>query len=517
MVSLWSRDLDAGIGQPVTRKWCSRSSVSFLCLETPGDSRGGDSNRIGALKSPHNILCFDKVIRRCNTFAPDRETIPVAESVSPFCRRRRPVSRCYNPQIQMSTSVIVVHYHEVWLKGRNRRFFLRMLQSSLRLALQGLPVRRVEPLGDRMIVWLDENAVIQEIAARINRVFGIAFYAVAHPVEPTVQSLCAAAWKEIEPQQFSSFCVRVKRSDKSFSQSSSETESIIGKYILDRLRAQNREVRVRLKDPDVTCHVEIMRQIALVYAHKVPGAGGLPANTAGRMMCLLSGGFDSAVAAYHMMKRGAHVSFVHFYGAGAEPGESSSHVASALVRQLVPYQTHAKLYRVPFDQIQREVARSAPEEYRVLLYRRMMLRIAEALARHDRSIALITGDSLGQVASQTLRNMVAVDAAAKMVVFRPLAGTDKEEIIQTARKIGTYAISAEPFHDCCPIFLPRNPALYTSPKELNNAEANLDINSLLFKGVQGSALLKFKYQAGLVEVAENIQNKNAVKSTVALG
>ena len=416
----------------------------------------------------------------------------------------------------MNNSVIVVHYHEVWLKGRNRRFFLRMLQSSLRLALQGLPVRRIEPLGDRMIVWLSDGAAIRDVVARIERVLGIAFYAVALPVERSIEGLCEAAWKEIEPQQFSSFAVRVKRSDKSFPQSSLEAESTIGKFILDRLRTQNRDVRVRLKDPDVTCHVEIMRQIALVYAHKIPGAGGLPANTAGRMMCLLSGGFDSAVAAFHMMKRGAHLSFVHFYGAGAKPGESSSHVATALVRQLVPYQAHAKLYRVPFEQIQREIASGAPEEYRILLYRRMMLRIAEALARRDHSLALITGDSLGQVASQTLRNMVAVDAASKMVVFRPLAGTDKEDIIVTARKIGTYAISAEPFHDCCPVFLPRNPALYASPKQLTEAESNLDVNSLLFTGIRGASLLKFEYRQGTVEVAQAMLNKISPRTQSAL-
>ena len=416
----------------------------------------------------------------------------------------------------MSNSVIVVHYHEVWLKGRNRRFFLRMLQSSLRLALEELPIKRIEPLGDRMIVWLGDGAAILDVVARIERVLGIAFFAVAQPVERSIEALCEVAWKEIEPQQFSSFAVRVKRSDKSFPQSSLEAESAIGKYILDHLRAQNRDVRVRLKDPEVTCNVEIMRQIALVYARKIPGSGGLPANTGGRMMCLLSGGFDSAVAAFHMMKRGAHLSFVHFYGAGAEPGESSSHVATALVRQLVPYQAHAKLYRVPFEQIQREIASGAPEKYRILLYRRMMLRIAEALARRDHSLALVTGDSLGQVASQTLRNMVAVDAAAKMVVFRPLAGTDKEDIIATARKIGTYAISAEPFHDCCPMFLPRNPALYASPKQLTNAESNLDVNSLLFTGIRGASLLKFEYRGGLVGVAEIALNKSSSQTQIAL-
>src|ERR1700734_3363131 len=226
-----------------------------------------------------------------------------------------------------------------------------------------------------------------------------------------------------------------------------EIEKIVGRFLLDRLRAAGREGRVQLKDPAVTCHIEVPRGPVLVYARKLPGIGGLPANTAGRMTCLLSGGFDSAVAAYQMMKRGAHLTFVHFYGAGVQPGESSAYVAGELVRHLVPYQMHAKLYRVPSEPIQREIASAAPEEFRVLLYRRMMLRITEAFARRDRSLALVTGDSLGQVASQTLHNMVAVDAASRMVVFRPLVGTDKEDIIVAARKIGTYAISAEPFHE----------------------------------------------------------------------
>ena len=229
----------------------------------------------------------------------------------------------------------------------------------------------------------------------------------------------------------------------------------------------------------------------MVYARKIPGAGGLPANTAGRMMCLLSGGYDSAVAAYHMMKRGAHLSFAHFYGSGARPGESSLHVASALARQLVPYQFHAKLYRIPFEPIQREIVRYAPENYRVLLYRRMMLRIAEVLAKRDRALALITGDSLGQVASQTLRNLVAVDAAARMVVFRPLIGTDKIEILATARKIGTYDISSEPFHDCCPVFLPRMPALYASAAELDEAESKLDVPALVTQGLRSTTLEQF--------------------------
>ncbi|MGD0956604.1 MAG: tRNA uracil 4-sulfurtransferase ThiI [Candidatus Acidiferrales bacterium] len=399
-------------------------------------------------------------------------------------------------------SVIVVHYHELWLKGRNRRFFLGKLFTALRQGLQGVPVERIEQPGDRLLVRLGTGASIEDAIRRIERVFGVAYYAVACPVAREMEALCRAAWEEAEPLRFASFAVRAKRSDKEFPHSTMEIESTVGRYLLEKLRAQGREVRVRLKDPELTCHIEITPGPLLVYARKIPGAGGLPANTAGRMTCLLSGGYDSAVAAYHMMKRGAHLSFVHFYGTGARPGESSLHVASGLVRTLAPYQFRAKLYRVPFEEVQREIVRYAPENVRVLLYRRMMLRIAEAFARHDRALALVTGDSLGQVASQTLRNLVAVEAAARMPVFRPLIGADKMEILATARKIGTYDISSEPFHDCCPVFLPRSPELCARSEELAEAEAALDIESLITMGISGATIERFAYTGGRIEASE---------------
>jgi len=435
------------------------------------------------------------------TFAPAtlvtraRELLLYFLEVTPACEQRENM-------MSNSGSVIVVHYHELWLKGRNRRFFLGKLFTALRRALEGIPVRRIEQPGDRFVVRLGEGAAVEEVVARVERVLGIAFYAVARPVERSMEALCQAAWDEIEPLRFASFAVRAKRSDKSFAHPSMEIAASVGRHLLERLRAQGRDVRVQLSDPELTCYVEITPGPALVYARRIPGAGGLPANTAGKMMCLLSGGYDSAVAAYHMMKRGAHMSFTHFYGTGARPGESSLHVASGLVRQLVRYQFQAKLYRVPFEGIQREIVRYAPENYRVLLYRRMMLRIAQVLAGRDRSLALVTGDSLGQVASQTLRNLVAVDAAAKKVVFRPLIGADKMEIISTARKIGTYDISSEPFHDCCPVFMPRTPALYASAAELDEAESKLDIEALVTQGIRGTTLEKFRYVGGQVTAEE---------------
>jgi thiamine biosynthesis protein ThiI len=402
----------------------------------------------------------------------------------------------------MSTPVIVVHYHELWLKGRNRRFFLGKLFTALRHSLQGIPVQRIEQPGDRFLVRLREGASVEEAVARVERVLGVAYYAVARPVGRSMEAVCEAAWEEIEPLRFSNFAVRVKRSDKSFPHGTMEMEAAIGRFLLDRLRAQGRTPKVRLTDPEITCHVEVTPGPLLVYARKIPGPGGLPANTAGRIACLLSGGYDSAIAAYHMMKRGAHLSFIHFYGTGARPGESSLHVASGLVKQLVRYQFRAKLYRVPFEEIQREIVRYAPEECRILLYRRMMLRIGQVLAGRDHALALLTGDSLGQVASQTLRNLVAVDAAARIPVFRPLIGTDKMDILATAHKIGTYEISSEPFHDCCPVFMPRKPSLYASPRDLDEAESKLNVSDLIRQGLRGTTIERFVYNGSNVEASE---------------
>ncbi len=408
---------------------------------------------------------------------------------------------------------VVLHYHELWLKGRNRRYFASKLAANLRAALEGIAIEKIERPNDRFVVRLAANAPVDEALRRIERVTGIAYYALARPVEINLEAICEAAWQEMQGLSFSSFAVRAKRSDKSFPHSSAEIEKRVGRFLLDSLKCAGRVARVKLNDPEVTCRIEITSGPALVYAKKISGAGGMPANTAGKLMCLLSGGFDSAVAAYQMMKRGAHLSFVHFYGTGAQPGESSTQVARRLVTQLVPWQFSAKLYRVPFEAIQREIVRYAPESSRVLLYRRMMLRISEILARRNRALALVTGDSLAQVASQTLRNLVAVEAASRMPVFRPLLGADKLEIIETARKIGTYEISAEPFHDCCPIFLPRNPELFSTPAALENAESNLDIAKLVEQGVEGAKVEIFRYRAGEVEITEKARaskNKTAI-------
>jgi thiamine biosynthesis protein ThiI len=410
----------------------------------------------------------------------------------------------------VSKHYIVVHYHELWLKGGNRRFFLGKLITALRRSLEDLGLAKLHCPGDRVLLELADGAPVEPVLERVGRVLGVANFAVAREIprddsDLEMRAICQAAMDEVEGAAFQSFAVRVKRGDKSFPLRTSEIEPIVGRHLLEKLRAAGRDVRVNLNEPDLTCRIEITKRSALVYARKIQGVGGLPANTAGRLMCLLSGGFDSAVAAYKMMRRGAHVSFVHFWGGGARPGESSVHVARELVRKLVPYQFTAKLFLVPFEPLQREIVDRAPEEFRILLYRRLMVRIAEHFARRDHALGLVSGDSLGQVASQTLHNMTAVGAAAEFPLYRPLVGDDKEQIMALARKIGTYDISSEPFHDCCPIFLPRTPALHAYAADLDKAEDMLDVADMVRRGVESATKERFRFQAGRVELVESLR------------
>jgi tRNA uracil 4-sulfurtransferase len=405
----------------------------------------------------------------------------------------------------MTSAHIVVHYHELWLKRGNRRFFLHKLREALRRALDGIAISRISQPADRLIVEIADATHVDEALQRLTRVSGISHLAVARVLRrpalgtDPLQTLQEAAWEEIRNEQFATFAVRARRSDKDFPLNVLAVEREVGGYLYDRLQAEGRNVRVDLKSPALTCRIEITRGPLLVYARRIVGPGGLPPNTAGRLVCLLSGGFDSAVAAYKLMKRGAHLSFVHFWGGGAAAGESSVHVARQLVERLLPWQFTAKLYLVPFEPLQREIAAQAPESFRILLYRRLMLRVAERIALRSRSKGIVTGDSLGQVASQTLQNMQAVGSVAKLPVFRPLVGDDKLEIQEIARRIGTHDISEQPFHDCCPVFQPKSPALFATVEALDAAEAALDVRSLVDRAMRTLTLVRYRYAQGKAE------------------
>ena len=203
-----------------------------------------------------------------------------------------------------------------------------------------------------------------------------------------------------------------------------------------------------------------------------------------------------------MMRRGSHISFVHFFGNPSPASNPSSSVAEDLVRTLTPFQFTSRLYRVPFDAVQRQIVAGAHDSYRVLLYRRMMMRIAREIAHAERALGLVTGDSVSQVASQTLHNLRAIDQGIDLPVYRPLAGDDKAEILRLARQIGTYKICCEPFEDCCPRFMPRSPAIFAHPRELDEAECRLDIDALMRLGLEGLTCVEFKYERGEVTARE---------------
>jgi tRNA uracil 4-sulfurtransferase len=416
----------------------------------------------------------------------------------------------------MTPAHIVVHYHELWLKKGNRDFFLHKLREALRRALDGIAIAHISQPADRLVIELADNAQVEDALQRLARVAGISSLGVARVVErhatagdDPLAALRAAAWEEVRGEHFATFAVRAKRSDKRFPVNVLAIEREVGGYLFDQLHAEGRQVRVDLDHPALTCRIEITRGPILIYARRIPGAGGLPPNTAGKLLCLLSGGFDSAVAAFKMMKRGAHISFMHFWGGGARPGESSVHVARELVARLVPWQFTARLYLVPFEPLQREIAAHAPEEFRTLLYRRLMLRIAERIALRERAKGLITGDSLGQVASQTLQNMQAVGSIARLPLYRPLAGDDKLEIQELARRIGTHDISAEPFHDCCPVFQSKSPALFVTPETLDAEEEKVGVMELVERGLHSLTIERFRYLQGRVERAESSSSVGA--------
>ncbi|HEX5411340.1 MAG TPA: tRNA uracil 4-sulfurtransferase ThiI [Terriglobia bacterium] len=394
--------------------------------------------------------------------------------------------------------LLVLHYHEIWLKGGNKRFFQSRLVAAVKRSLEDLSPRPLEVVLDRLLVPVPDDSLLLLMVERLQRVFGLAYIGMAWEVSGGMPELARCARQVMERVNPRSFAVRAKIADTALGASSMEVERTVGAEILNALRAKRSDVRVNLSEPEVTCQVEVIPGRMLLYAERAAGPGGLPAATGGRLVMLLSGGFDSGVAAYKMMRRGAHLSFVHFFGSASPASGPSSPVAERMVRVLTPYQFTSRLYIVPFDAVQRQIVAGAPENLRVLLYRRMMARISREICRVERGLGLVTGDSVSQVASQTLHNLAAVDRCIDVPVYRPLAGDDKEEILRVARRVGTYEISCEPFEDCCPRFMPRSPAIFASPEQLDRAEQGLDVQALVSMGLESARAFDFKYERGEV-------------------
>lgn len=375
---------------------------------------------------------------------------------------------------------VLVHYGEVGLKGKNRPYFEKVLIENIMRALTGLHVKAVRKLYGRLLVDLSPETPWPEVRDRLGRVCGVVSFSPAQRVEARLEDIEEAVDEVISGRSFSSFRVLTKRADKSFPLRSPELNARLG----GRLKAAT-GAAVDLSDrAELTVAVEIVSGQALVSCEKYPGPGGLPVGVSGQVACLLSGGIDSPVAAYTMLKRGCRAEFIHFHSHPFTDRASVDKVVE-IASLLNRYQYRTTLYLVPFAQVQQRLVAEAPAPLRIILYRRFMVRIAEALARRSGCTALVTGESLGQVSSQTLANLATIEAASGLPILRPLIGMDKQEIIDKAKAIGTYETSILPHDDCCSFLMPRQPATRSSPEELEAAEACLDIEALVALGLEG--------------------------------
>ncbi|MFQ5879437.1 MAG: tRNA uracil 4-sulfurtransferase ThiI [Dehalococcoidia bacterium] len=380
----------------------------------------------------------------------------------------------------------VVRFSEVALKGRNKPAMVRRLARNVQQTLTG--AAKAYPHHDRIYIPLPDADAWPLVAQRLRYVPGVRNYSLTLHTEPDLDAILAA-FRHVTPGDgWSTFRIVAQRADKSFPLTSPEIERQLGAAVKAETGAQ-----VRLsREADLTLYVEIRPEGTYCYTQRLDGPGGLPVGVSGRVVALISGGIDSPVASFMMMRRGCRVTFVHCH---AYPYLDSSTIdkTKALVQHLTRYQNFSRLHLVPLGDIQRQVVVAAPEPLRVVIYRRFMVRIAQELARREGALALATGESLGQVASQTLRNLAAIEAAATLPILRPLIGVNKEEIVREAQSLGTYETSIEPDQDCCQLFVPRHPATGASLEEVLAAEAALDVPALVQHGLSQAEVLTYRW------------------------
>ena len=346
--------------------------------------------------------------------------------------------------------VVLFNVGEIILKGGNRGFFERVLEKNIRVAAPSLNLSKIS--GGTYRCETDETDYV--LREKLRKIFGIANFYFAFPVESDIEAIKKEAWRLIRNKKFSSFKIDARRADKDLLFDSAEVNSAVGEFI--RLKSG---AKVDLKNPELTCFVDIFKRESYLYFEKIAGAGGLPVGTSGKVLSLISSGIDSPAASWLMLKRGCDLYIIHFHSYPQTSRESIENVKE-LERVLKEWGMRGKLFLVPLLEIQKELFKKLNEnekKYLVLLYRYFMLKIAEEKAKEIEARVLVTGDNLGQVASQTIPNLIALDETVKMSIFRPLLSFDKKEIMDLARKIGTYDISIRPADDCCSLFVPRHP------------------------------------------------------------
>ncbi|MBE6731259.1 MAG: tRNA 4-thiouridine(8) synthase ThiI [Ruminococcaceae bacterium] len=373
--------------------------------------------------------------------------------------------------------VILVKLGEMVLKGQNKNAFETILIKNIRRRLQSLGEFKVEAAQSTIYITpMDDFCDIDEIEEKVGKIFGIVAYTRACIAEKELGKIQEAAAEYLENELLTAktFKVESKRSDKKFAYSSPEISREVGGYLLSKFH----HLKVDVHNPDVTVRVEVREKGAYIHPNPKEGAGGIPVGTGGKAAILISGGIDSPVAAYMLARRGVQLTAIHF----ASPPYTSERAHDKVVRLLDKVHDYAgrmKMYTVEFTKIQEQIRDNCPEELATVLMRRFMMKVAQRVAEMEECKALITGESLGQVASQTLHAIACTDAVVTMPVFRPLIGTDKAEIVKLARKIGTFDISIEPFEDCCTVFTPRHPRTKPTVHVLEAAERKLDVEGLI--------------------------------------
>jgi thiamine biosynthesis protein ThiI len=382
---------------------------------------------------------------------------------------------------------VLIRYHEIALKKGNRPYFTELLKRNLLCAVKDLGVKEIRSLPARLLLSFNNNIDEPTAIQRIGSVFGVANFSLVEQTVRDIDALRAGILKALDGAHFESFRIETQRGDKTFPLPSPEINRQLGAAVKEKSGA-----RVDLSHPELTVLVEILPRNAFFGFNKIPGAGGLPIGASGRVVALISGGIDSPIAAYRMMQRGCRLIFVHFHSV-PYLDKTSQEKVRRLVTRLTRHQFTSRLYLIPFGEIQRQIVAGVSRPLRVVLYRRMMIRIAEGIARKEKAKALVTGESLGQVASQTLENLSVIQAAATRPILRPLVGMDKQEIIDQARRIGTFDISSIPDQDCCQLFVPKHPATKATVHEAEDAELRLDVMELVRSGMDGATQEEFTF------------------------
>ncbi|WP_373926936.1 tRNA uracil 4-sulfurtransferase ThiI [Enterococcus faecalis] len=381
----------------------------------------------------------------------------------------------------MKYTEIMVRYGELSTKGKNRKTFIMQLAQNVKRALADFPALKIHADRDRMHILLNGEDS-EEVIPKLSKVFGIQNFSPSIRIEkemPAIRAMVQEVVREVYTPG-KTFKITAKRSDHSFELDSNGLNQELGGAVIEAIP----EIQVQMKKPDINLRIEIRKDAAYLSYETIRGAGGLPVGTSGRGMLMLSGGIDSPVAGYLAMKRGVEVEAVHF----ASPpytSEQALQKAKDLAEKLVPYVGTIQFIEVPFTEIQEEIKRVVPQGYLMTITRRLMLRLTDAIREMRKGLVIINGESLGQVASQTLQSMVAINEVTSTPIIRPVVSMDKTEIIEIAEKIDTFELAIHPFEDCCTIFAPPQPKTRPRLDKAQDYEARLDLEGLMARALEG--------------------------------